>query len=156
MGFLLLFAFTSLVMEAYVVFGVDLAACTDPLGRLWYFYASKWDPIFLETPLWLRVMCGVDMFVFGPTYLWLVRGLVRGDERIRLPGQVFVGAIVYSTVVYFAVEILQEAARADLTMVFVVNIPYTLVPIWLGLRLARKPLFPPSQLASRMTGRSDR
>lgn len=153
-AWLCLFAFTSLVMEAYVVFGVDLADCTDPLGRLWYLYASRWDPIFLATPLWLRIMCGIDMFVFGPIYLWLAWGLSRGDPRIRVPGFLFVGAIVYSTSVYFAVEFVQEAARADLVMVVVVNVPYTLVPLWLALRLGRKPLFPGDAVTAYMTGGS--
>ena len=38
-------------------------------------------------------------------------------------------AIVYSTAVYFGVEFGEEAYRADLPMVLLINIPYTIVPV---------------------------
>ena len=136
-GFFCLFAFTSLVMEMYVVFGVDLRSARDPMARAWHFYAASWDPIFLDTPLWLRVMCGIDAFVFGPFYVVLIYAFVRGRDWIRLPALVFVSAIVYSTLVYFGVELLGEGARANLPMVVLVNVPYTLVPLLLAWRMRR-------------------
>jgi hypothetical protein len=136
-AFFVLFAFTSLAMEPYVVLPVDLARATDPLGRLWYFYAKSWDPLFLDPPLFLRVMCAIDMFLFGPFYLVLIYAFVKRKNWIRVPGLLFVAAIVYSTIVYFAVELIGEAGRANLFWVVVVNIPYTLVPLWLGWRLAK-------------------
>ena len=138
-AFFALFAFSSLVMEMYVVFGADLRSARDPFGRAWHFYASIWDPIFLDTPLWLRVMCGIDGFVFGPFYLVLIYAFVRRRDWIRIPAIVFVSAIVYSTLVYFGVELLGEGARANLPMVVLVNVPYTIVPLLLAWRV-RRPL----------------
>ena len=140
-GFFVLFAFTSLVMEMYIVFDVDLATCTDPFGRAWHLYASRWDPLFLDTPLWLRIMCGIDGFVFGPIYLALIYGFVRRREWVRELGLMFAAAIIYSTIVYFTYEVVAEAGRADLLMVFVVNLPYTIVPLALAARLWRSPVF---------------
>ncbi len=131
------FAISSLVMEMYIVFGVDLAASRDPFGRAWHFYAASWDPIFLDTPLFLKIMCGIDAFVFGPFYLVLIYAFATGKNWIRIPGLIYVSAIVYSTLVYFGIEFLGEGHRADLLMVFLVNIPYTLVPLLLAVRLAR-------------------
>ena len=128
-------AFPSLVMEMYIVLGVDLAAATDPLGRAWYFYASSWDPIFLDTPLWLRVMCTIDAFVFGAFYPLLVYALVKGLNWIRIPALLYSAAIVYSTLVYFGVEVIGESGRADLLMVFVINLPYTVFPLALAWRM---------------------
>ena len=133
--FFAIFAFTSLVMEMYIVFGVDLRRASDPLGRLWHFYAARWDPLFLDTPLYLKVMCGIDGFLFGPFYLVLIYAFARSRDWIRVPALLFVAAIVYSTLVYFAVELLGEARRADLLMVVLVNVPYTIVPLLLAYRV---------------------
>jgi hypothetical protein len=130
-----LFAFTSLVMEMYIVFGVDLRdPGADPFARAWAFYC-RWDPLFYDTPTWLRIMCGVDGFVFGPFYLVLIWALVREREWIRVPALVYVGAIVYSTLVYFGYEFVVEAGRANLAMVVLVNVPYTIMPLVLAWRV---------------------
>ena len=132
------FAVTSLVFEPYVVFGQDFAACArlDPVCHTWAWY-NTFDPIFEKEnlPFFLRLMCAVDMAVFGPMYLVLIRAFVRKDDHIRLPGLCFVAAIVYSTVIYFGVELVEEAHRANLAVVVLVNIPYTIVPLLLGVRL---------------------
>ena len=134
------FAVTSLVYEQYVVFDVDLAATTDPIGRSWYWYAASFDPVFLDTPLWLRIMCTIDGYVFGPFYLVLIYALVRGRNWIRVPALIYGAAIVYSTAVYFGWEFLDATnrAQANLVGVFVVNIPYTIIPLLLVWRM-RKP-----------------
>jgi len=67
-----LFAVSSLVFEPFIVFGVDLATSTSFVGRTWFWYASSFDPIFLDTPLWLRIMCGIDAFV-PLLLLWRMR-----------------------------------------------------------------------------------
>lgn len=128
------FAFTSLVMEMYIVFGVDLRSATDPLGRAWLLY-TRWDPLFLDTPMWLRIMCGIDGFVFGPFYLVLIWALVRERGWIRIPALLYVSAIVYSTLVYFGYEFVVERERADLAMVVLINVPYTIMPLVLGWRM---------------------
>ncbi len=138
---LVLFAFISFVMEIFTTFGVDLKTAADPFGKLWYFYASSWDPLFLNPPLYLRVMSGIDAFIFGPLYLVAAYGLARAREWVRIPGLIMVSAVVYSTLVYFGVEFIGETARANLMMVVLINIPYTIVPLLLGFRLRRTPLF---------------
>ena len=135
------FAFTSLVMEMYITFSVDLARATDPLGRVWFWYADSFDPIFLDPPYFLWLMCTLDAFVFGPFYLVLIVAFVRGWSWIRLPAILYVSAILYSTVIYFGVESTEEAHRANLTMVLLINIPYTLVPVALLGRVWRPYVF---------------
>ena len=60
---------------------------------------------------------------------------VRRRDWIRLPGLLYSGAIIYSTLVYFLTEFLTEGHRANLLMVTLVNIPYTIVPCVLVWRL---------------------
>ena len=132
-----LFAVSSLVFEQFIVFGLDLSTTTDVFGRTWYWYASSFDPIFLDTPLWLRIMCTIDAYLFGPFYLVLIYALVREQNWIRIPALLYGAAIVYSTAVYFGYEFLDQANRAEanLLAVFLVNIPFTLVPLLLMWRM---------------------
>lgn len=134
-----LFAVSSLVFEPFIVFGVDLSTTSDIFGRTWYWYASSFDPIFVATPLWLRIMCGIDAFVFGPFYLVLIYALVRARNWIRVPALLYGAAIVYSTIVYFGYEFLDTANRAEanLLAVFLVNVPFTIVPLLLMWRMRR-------------------
>jgi hypothetical protein len=127
------FALSSLVYEQYIVFGIDLSATTDIFGRSWYWYARSFDPVFLDPPLWLRIMCTIDAYVFGACYPIFIYAFVRGRNWVRVPALLYGAAIVYSTAVYFGWEFLDETnrANANLLAVFVVNIPYTVVPLLL-------------------------
>ena len=130
-----LFAFTSLVMEPYFVFGLGFHRPGDPFAAGWRFYAESWDPIFLYPPLALRLICGIDLFVFGPFYLVAIWAFVRQRTWIRVPGLLYVSAMIYSMVVYFGIEFIEERERANLLMVVLVNVPYPIVAMLLGYRL---------------------
>ena len=132
-----IFSVSSLVYEQFVVFGVDLSTTTDIFGRSWYWYAQSFDPVFLDPPLWLRIMCTIDAYVFGACYLVFIFAFVKGRNWVRIPALLYGSAIVYSTIVYFAWEFLDEAnrAQANLLAVFLVNIPYTVVPLLLMWRV---------------------
>ena len=138
--FFCVFATSSLVYEQFIVFAVDLSTTTDVFGRSWYWYARSFDPVFLDTPLWLRIMCTIDAYVFGPMYLILIYAFVKGRNWVRIPALLYGSAIVYSTLVYFGWEFLDERNRAEanLLAVVIVNIPYTVVPLLLMWRV-RKP-----------------
>jgi hypothetical protein len=131
------FAVSSLVYEQFIVFGVDLSTTTDIFGRSWYWYARSFDPVFLDTPLWLRIMCGIDAYVFGPCYLVFIYAFTRCRDWVRIPALLYGAVIVYSTVVYFGWEFLDAANRqqANLLAITVVNIPYTIVPLLLMWRV---------------------
>lgn len=131
------FSISSLIYEQFVVFGVDLSTTTDIFGRSWYWYARSFDPVFLDPPLWLRIMCGIDGYVFGPCYLVFIYAFVKGRDWVRIPALLYGAAIVYSTIVYFGWEFLNAANRAEanLLAVFIVNIPYTVVPLLLMWRV---------------------
>jgi hypothetical protein len=140
MAFLGVFAFTSLVMETYLLLGPDLREADDPLGRLWAWYAAR-DPVFFDPPLFLRWMCGLDALVFGPFHVAAVFAFARRRAWIRLPGLAYAGTILYSNVIYFGVELLDPVPGTDLSVVALVNLPYVMVPVWLAWRLRAEPVF---------------
>jgi hypothetical protein len=126
------FAFTSLVLEQWIVFGVDLKTATDPIGRAWRWYAETFDPLLLDRLLSIRVMFGIDAFVFGAFYLVLVYAFVRRRNWIRLPALLYGAAMFYSVVVYVLMEIFSEhAEQTNLSMVLIIGAPYTIVPLLL-------------------------
>jgi len=125
------FCISSFIFEQFIVFGVDLSRTTDIFGRTWYWYAKSFDPIFLDTPIWLRVMCTIDGYVFGACYPFFIYALVKCRNWIRIPALMYGAAIVYSTLVYFGWEFFDPTNRAEanLLAVFIINIPYTIVPL---------------------------
>lgn len=130
------FSFTSMVFEQWIVFGVDLTTATDPFSRLWRWYAESFDPMMLKAPLSMRIMFGIDAWVFGPFYVVLAYAFIRRRNWIRIPAILFSSAMIYSVVVYYLMEALSEhAADTDLPMVMLISGPYTIVPFLLLYRM---------------------
>ena len=131
-----LFAFTSIVLEQWIVFGVDLRAAQDPIGRAWRWYAESFDPLLFDRLLSVRVMFGIDAWVFGPFYLLLVYAFVRQRNWIRMPALLFSSAMFYSVVVYFLMEVFSvHAAETNIPMVTLISAPYTIMPVLLAYRM---------------------
>ena len=140
-----MFLFVAWFFEPYVVYvcgweGLRTEGCQRHLiNRLWLFYADTFDPIFLNLPLWLRICCSLDTILFGPFYAASVYAFATGAQEARWYVHVALpscGALAYSTLVYFAYEFIAERHRASLLWVFVINLPWTLAPILLLVRLA--------------------
>jgi hypothetical protein len=130
------FAFTSLILQQWIVWGVDLRTATDPFGRAWRWYAETFDPLLLDRLHSIRVMFGIDAFVFGTFYLVLVYAFVRRRNWIRLPALLYGSAMVYSVLVYNLMEAFSErAAETNLPMVLLIGAPYTIIPLLLIYRM---------------------
>jgi hypothetical protein len=131
-----IFAFTSLVLEQWIVWGVDLRTATDPLGRAWGWYARTLDPLLLDRLLSIRVMFGIDAFVFGSFYLLLSYAFLRRRNWIRMPALLFSSAMFYSVLVYDLMEAFSDhATQTNLPMVLLIGAPYTIAPILLAYRM---------------------
>mmetsp|Transcript_23656 Transcript_23656/g.29133 ORF Transcript_23656/g.29133 Transcript_23656/m.29133 type:complete len:118 (-) Transcript_23656:47-400(-) len=107
-----LFAFVALVFEPLYYFPCEWNDVNESCGdyiiaRIWRIY-TQWDPIFADIPVFLRIMCWIECFLFGPSYLFCAYNL-RREPRFRPRifnafTYVFSGALVYSTLVYFAMS----------------------------------------------------
>ena len=145
-----LFGFTALVFEPLYYFGCSwsLENCRSEGGvmfgvsELWRVY-GEWDPLFLNVPSWLRVMCTIEVFLFGPLYVVCAYGLQTRRAWLPSVALPFCGALIYSTLVYFALEYIERLPGTNLEMVVLVNVPWTICPLLLVFRL----LFSPEWIA---------
>ena len=142
-----LFALVALILEPLYYFGCSWVDINDSCSSspyasvrgavmIWRIYSKNWDPMFLDIPLWLRVMCGIEVFVFGPLYATTAVLLQRRSAWLPVVAYLFSGALFYSTVVYFAMEFIEFLPGTDLLMVFIVNVPWSILPVVLSYRVA--------------------
>lgn len=145
----LLFAFTALVFEPLFYYGCQWNAHTcyyasiyPFIGRMrdiWVLYL-QYDPVFFVLPLWLRVLCTIEVWIFGPLYLLVAIGMLTNATWLEMIALPFSGALVYSTVVYFAMELLDFTIGTNLYVVFLVNLPWTIIPILLMYQIRHRKL----------------
>jgi hypothetical protein len=144
-----IFAFTALIFEpisyfgCYSADGISVSAdwrishCEEGfILDVWRLYGS-WDPLFIRVPPFLRIMCGIEVFIFGPCYTICAICLSMKVPPRWFAGFAlfFSGALFYSTVVYFAYEVLfAPEAFTNMTMVILVNIPWSIIPMILAYR----------------------
>lgn len=153
-AWLIVFAFTAVAFEPLYYFGCDWSSACPASAHssllshvrdLWRIYVA-WDPLFDHPPLWLRILCTIEVFVFGPLYAITAYGLYFRKPWLPVVAYCFSGALVYSTIVYFLMEALENFPGTNLLAVFLVNIPWTIVPMVLIFRLVSSPLVCPKAL----------
>lgn len=129
------FAVTSLVFDMMTALDIPLQGSTNPLAQATLSYATTVDPLLLQNPLFLRLMCVVSAFVMGPFYLVLVYALVKSRPWIRLPSIVYASAILYSMVIYLGVELLGDTPPLNLPAFLGATLPYVIAPLVLLVRM---------------------
>jgi hypothetical protein len=144
---LVLFSFVALVFEPLYYFGCNWSDVSDSCDGspyaivrgaavLWRIYSKQWDPMFIDIPVWLRVMCAIEVGLFGPLYAVCAFGLWRRSEWLPPVAYLFSGALLYSTIVYFAMEVIELLPGTNLPMVFLINIPWSILPVVLSWRVS--------------------
>ena len=137
----LLFAVTSGISDLLPTIGVPMSPdSANPLARANYWYALDADPLFMNPPVWMRIVTGLSAFVYGPFYLLLAFALLRGKNWIQVP------AIIYATlisgitgIIVFGVEFWGEAPwRSPNPAKFLAfNLPYVVIPLLLLARMRK-------------------
>mmetsp|Transcript_11388 Transcript_11388/g.18534 ORF Transcript_11388/g.18534 Transcript_11388/m.18534 type:complete len:168 (+) Transcript_11388:161-664(+) len=138
------FAFTALVFEPLYYLGCDWnfesclyeesSALVKYTKAVWSVY-NQWDPLFTAPPDWLKVMCYIEVFIFGPLYALSAYGLQYRCKWLPYVTLPFSGALFYSTVVYFVMEFAYPEPGTNLMMVLIVNIPWSIFPVLLAYRV---------------------
>ena len=136
------FTITSLISDLLPTIGVDIS---HPSGNFFvnsnWWYAHDTDPLFMNPPVWMRIVTGLSAFVYMPFYVVLVASLVRGWNWIQLPSVIYATMIASITgIIVFGVEFFGESEWVTPNPVkfLAFNLPYVLVPLLLLVRM-RKP-----------------
>jgi hypothetical protein len=138
-----IFIVTSCIADMLPTLGVDF---TQPNGTFLvdsnYWYAHDADPLFMNPPVWMRIVTGLSAFVYLAFYLVLVPSLIKGWNRIQLPAVIYATMIASITgIIVFGVEFFGEPEfRTQNPAKFLAfNLPYVIIPLLLLIRM-RKPL----------------
>jgi hypothetical protein len=140
-----LFALTSAISDAIPTLGIPMTADSPSmLARSNFWYGNGCDPLFLLSPLWLRIVTGLSAFVYGPFYVLLVWALAKGKNGIQLPAVMYATLITVITgVLVFGVEFFGEpqyrVQNAPKFLAF--NLPYVIVPLLLLVRMRKESPF---------------
>jgi hypothetical protein len=138
-----IFIVTSCIADMLPTLGVDF---TQPNGTFLvdsnYWYAHDADPLFMNPPVWMRIVTGLSAFVYLAFYLVLVPSLIKGWNRIQLPAVIYATMIASITgIIVFGVEFFGEPEfqTQNPAKFLAFNLPYVLIPLLLLIRM-RKPL----------------
>ena len=139
----ILFAITCCISDAIPTLGIPISSSSsNVLVRANYWYASSTDPLFMNPPVWMRLVTGLSAFVYGPFYLILVYCLLKGKNWIQLPAVIYASMIIIiKGFIVFGVEFFGEPQYRTLNVLkfLLFNLPYVLLPLLLLFRM-RKPL----------------
>lgn len=132
------FALTSATIDAYLALGIRFDAQSEnPVIRIIYsLYVEGNDFLLMENPLFLRVQAGISAFVFGPFYVLLAYCLLRRRNWIRIPALMYVASMVYGMAIVLCVQFMGERPPGDLLVFSLGTLPYLLIPLLLGWRMA--------------------
>ena len=95
-------------------------------------YVGPFDPIFERPPQWLMVFCWIEVLFFGPLYFASAVAVGKRWKYSALLTLPFAGCLMYSTVVYFILEYLDPVPGTSFLGVFVINAPWTVLPVALA------------------------
>ena len=113
--------------------------------RFWRIY-SFWDPAFENPPTWLKVMCAIECLIWAPLYWFAFFALFYKQDKRHITFPFYGGyttevvllefsdlllGLLYSTVLYFVMEMLENVPGTNWTMVLLVNAPWAVAPIYL-------------------------
>ena len=137
------FTVTSGIADLVPTLGIDFSQPSDNfLVNSNYWYAHDADPLFMNPPVWMRIVTGLSAFVYGPFYIVLVYAFLRGRNWIQLPAVIYATMISSITgIIVFGVEFFGEPEfqTQNPAKFLAFNLPYVLIPLLLLIRM-RKPL----------------
>ncbi len=141
--FFTLFIVTSCIADMLPTLGIDFSQpSSNFLVNSNYWYAHDADPLFMNPPVWMRIVTGLSAFVYMLFYVVLVPALIRGWNWIQLPAVIYATMIASITgIIVFGVEFFGEPEyqTQNPAKFLAFNLPYVIVPLLLLIRM-RKPL----------------
>jgi hypothetical protein len=128
----LAFLLTSFAVDLPILLGID--AIERELAAT---YAGA-DPLFLVRPPFLLVALAVSALVWGPLYLYLIWGFLRGRNEIRVPALMYSAALTLAMLMIIAEELWSSVPgwrTPEPAKFLALNLPYLVVPVILAIRM---------------------
>jgi len=109
-----------------------------PMVKLIHSYGYSLDPLLIARPQWWKMTIWVDALLYGPFYAFAIYAFIKGQEWIRIPAIFYSGMMFMGVTVILGEEAAGPHATPHLPIVFALNLPWLLMPIFLTLRLRRE------------------
>jgi hypothetical protein len=110
----------------------------EPFVRLIHWYGSSFDPLLMARPQWWKMTIWMDSLFYGPFYALAIYAFIKGRDWIRIPAFFYSGMMFMGVSIILGEEIAGPYATPHLPLVFGLNLPWLLIPIFLTLRLRKE------------------
>ena len=110
----------------------------EPFIKLSHWYGSAFDPLLMARPQWWKMTIWMDSLFYGPFYAFAIYAFIKGRDWIRIPAFFYSGMMFMGVSIILGEEIAGPYATPHLSLVFALNLPWLLTPIFLTLRLWRE------------------
>jgi hypothetical protein len=102
-------------------------------------YGYTHDPDLIARAAWWRMTIWIDVLFFGPFYLVAIFAYITGKSWIRIPSIIY-GSMIFTNVLIILAEERSGATPApEFRYVFLVNLPWLLIPAFVVLRMWQDP-----------------
>jgi hypothetical protein len=102
-------------------------------------YGYTHDPDLIARAPWWRMTIWIDVLLFGPFYLVAIYAYVTGKSWIRIPSIIYGSMIITNVLIILAEEHSGATPAPDFPFVFLLNLPWLLIPAYVILRMWRDP-----------------
>ncbi|MFZ1041599.1 MAG: emopamil-binding family protein [Anaerolineales bacterium] len=101
-------------------------------------YGQTYDPLVMARPQWWKMTIWLDVLFYGPFYVFAIYAFIKGRNWIRMPAIFYSGMMFADVFIILGEEAAGPHAAPDFPFVFMLNLPWLLVPIFLTLRLQKQ------------------
>src|SRR5215813_380729 len=110
-----------------------------PFVDMVHSYGHTLDPVLIARPAWWKATIAIDVFLFGPFYVFALYAVIRGREWIRVPAMVYSGMMMSNVIIILIEEFFGEHATPQPVIVLLLNLPWLLMPLYIICRLGLNP-----------------
>src|SRR5450432_657055 len=108
-----------------------------PFVDMVHSYGQMYDPLLLARPAFWKMTIWIDVIWNGPFYAFAIYAIVRGRDWIRVPALVWCGSMSAVVLIILAEEQSGIHRTAHFAFVLALNVPWLLLPLFAGIRMAR-------------------
>jgi hypothetical protein len=145
MGFFLInLCFITYIVDIEQIIIPDPAHFQYPLWPPAFFvdmvhaYGHALDPLLLARPPWWKATIWIDALCFGPYYVVALYAFIMGKNWIKLPSIIWASVLMTNVIIILSEEFFGPFATPHPLIVFLLNLPWLLVPLAMIARMARQ------------------